>query len=457
MNVGVLTAVLGGMIALVPALCCAQTQQALFETAKSAIVKIRVEGFNPNNRRKEPEEGSGVIVFSKRNVTVIVTAAHVIGSSQTLQQLNPDWLVNDLDRTIRRTIKVLAFNQNGVLSEVSASADVIGHDEQRDIAVLSFAGGGFPTLQISTSFERLMSELTDALALGFEKGHSIVSFNSGKGKIEASPRFGFGFIIDARVDEGRSGGPVLNLRDGKVVAIASHNLGSGARHEASPIAFAAPILTNFYRSIGEEGAPESAAIFRRSGKASVRVAGASGTLVPPRLHETDLDSWAEARGQGGEKSECKEDSGRTFSAARSRAQVSSYLQDGLRFEYETRAQGGHYRTAATCVAGNPVGLSGRDTESSAQASLSGEMEFSVERSGPIRLIWSGMPAQARYRLRGGDEEIKGVEMQGDGSKTFSAEGGKTYRLTISMDEYLSNRGACCPQEKTSDARIRVVR
>ena len=72
--------------------------------------------------------------------------------------------------------------------------------------------------------------------------------------------------MDARVDEGRSGGPIVNVRDGKVIAIASHNVGGGARHEASPIAFAAPILTNFYRSIGEEGTPEVKASFRRSGK-----------------------------------------------------------------------------------------------------------------------------------------------------------------------------------------------
>jgi hypothetical protein len=457
MTVRMLTAIgLAGLLALAPTCGHAQSARGLFDTAKSAVVKIRVEGFDPNNRPKAAEEGSGVVVFSKRGITLVVTAAHVIGSSQSLQQLNPDWLVNDLDRTIRRTIRIFAFNQNGVLTEVAASASVIGHDEQRDIAALSFAGT-FPTLQVSTSFDRLMSDPTDALALGFEKGSSIVSFNSGKGKIEPSQRFGFGFVMDTRVDEGRSGGPIMNVQDGKVVAIASRNIGSGARHEGSPITFAVPLLTEFYRSIGEEDAPQTAATFRRSGKASVRVAGFGGSLATPRSQEAGLDNWADARGQGGERSECREGSGRTISDARARAQVSSFQEDGLRFEYETRAQGGHYRTASGCVAGNPVGLTGHDTESSAQASLQGEIHFSVARNGQVQVVWSGMPPHAKYKLSKVDEDVKEVEMQGNGSKTFSAEAGKTYRLTVTMDEFLSNRGACCPQEKTSDARIRVTR
>jgi hypothetical protein len=439
-----------------PAVTKGQNAQAVFDKAKPAIVKIRVEGFDPDNRSKNPEEGSGVIVYSKKGITTVVTAAHVIGSSQTLQQLNTDWLVNDLDRTIRRTIKIFAVNQNEILTEIPGSAAVIGQDDQRDIAVLSFLGSGFPIIQTSRTFGQLTTELIDSLSFGFEKGKSFVSFNSGKGRIEPSDRFGFGFVIDTRVDEGRSGGPIIDVRDGKVVAIASHNLGAGARHEATPIAFAIPILSTFYRNIGESDVGTTAeGFFRRAAKTSVKVAGSSGTFSSPVTQEADLDHWGEATGRGGEKSECDEGSGRTISEAKVRGQVSSYLQDGLRFFYEARVQGGHYRTAAFCAAGNPVGLTGHDTESSAEVSLRGEIEFAVARDGIVRLMWAGMPPHAKYVLSKVEEQVKEVEMQGDGSKSFSAETGKTYRLVVRIDGYFRNRGACCPQDEVMDSKVQV--
>ena len=133
------------------------------------------------------------------------------------------------------------------------------------------------------------------------------------------------------------------------------------------------------------------------------------------------------------------------------------MQDGLRFAYEVGAQGGHYRTAATCVAGNAVGLTEHDTESSAQATLRGEIEFVVERSAPARLVWSAMPAHARYKLSKVDEEVKAVEMQGDGSKTFSAKSGKAHHLVISDRRVFVQPRGLLPAIKDIDARIQVIR
>lgn len=222
-----------------------------FQAAKAAVVKIRVEGSNPDNQPKPTEEGSGFIVHSENGLTLIVTAAHVIGSSQTLQQLNTDWLVNDLEKTVKRTIKVDALDANDVLAERSPGATVLWQNDQQDVAVLSIQGSGFKTLEVVEGLPELQGHLMNVLALGYKKGERQIGFHSGMGALQMSKRYGFSLGVDSKIDEGRSGGPILDAETGKVVAIISQDVGNTGRHEAVPVAFALPGLEVVLRHPGE--------------------------------------------------------------------------------------------------------------------------------------------------------------------------------------------------------------
>ncbi|MDF0673507.1 MAG: serine protease [Nitrospira sp.] len=232
-----------------PATAEAATEQA-FQSAKPGVVKIRVEGANPVDKPKRIE-GSGFIVYSDKGLTLLITAAHVIGSSQTTQSLNPDWLVNDLEQTVKRTIKIDVLDANGVLVEKSAAA-VLGQDDKQDIAVLEMEGSNFKTLEGVYELQELQGHLSNVLAIGYKKGERQIGFHSGMGSLESSTRFGRSFTIDSKIDAGRSGGPILDLETGKVVAIVSQDLGSLGRHEAVPVAFALPILNIVF---GDRGIP----------------------------------------------------------------------------------------------------------------------------------------------------------------------------------------------------------
>lgn len=233
----------------------AADQTKTFQSAKPAVVKISVDGSDPNDNPKHTQEGSGFIVYSEKGNTLIITAAHVIGSSQT-ERINPDWHVNDLEKTLKRTIKVEALDANDVLAEHNGAVVVLGQDDQNDIAVLSIQGSNFKSLEGVYALQELQGKLSNVLALGYKKGEKTVGFHPGTGKLERSQPFPFSFNFDSKIDEGRSGGPILDTATGKVIAIISRDL--GRQHRGVPVAFARPILEKFF---GDEGIPTSSGLF----------------------------------------------------------------------------------------------------------------------------------------------------------------------------------------------------
>jgi len=60
---------------------------------RHAIVKLTVTGADPSGRPKAEAAGSGFVIHSSVRNSLILTAAHVVGSSDWRQALNPDWLV----------------------------------------------------------------------------------------------------------------------------------------------------------------------------------------------------------------------------------------------------------------------------------------------------------------------------------------------------------------------------
>src|SRR5713226_8025262 len=88
--------------------------QTLLDLGNRAIVKITVEGLAPDGSKKDVSEGSGFFIYSDGRYSLLITAAHVIGSSETVQSKNPDWKV-EIDGTIKRDITLLSLDEGGRL------------------------------------------------------------------------------------------------------------------------------------------------------------------------------------------------------------------------------------------------------------------------------------------------------------------------------------------------------
>ena len=67
---------------------------------KLAVVKVTVTGIAPDGKTKPAEAASGFVIHSSARTSLILTTAHVVGSSDWRQPLNPDWLVEPDGRTL---------------------------------------------------------------------------------------------------------------------------------------------------------------------------------------------------------------------------------------------------------------------------------------------------------------------------------------------------------------------
>jgi hypothetical protein len=147
----------------------------------------------------------------------------------------------------------------------------------------------------------------------------------------------------------------------------------------------------------------------RTGQVTVQIRGTGGgELSHSRTAEQKLGEQRDARIEavGAEKSQCDESSGRTRSEARAAGSIQTFELTGLKMRFDLWAQGGHYRTAATCIAGKPVGLSGNDTAATAVAEGNGEITFqAVAVPFDLRIVWQDMPADSGIEFVGPDGSV----------------------------------------------------
>jgi hypothetical protein len=204
------------------------------------------------------------------------------------------------------------------------------------------------------------------------------------------------------VTAAQSGGPVLD-KWGRVVGITSMNNDwqNPRFHRAALVSVGVDLLNRYLTQFGlpqlalaasptsstDAGATTvsgSAAqpsvpklvLSGRTGQVTVQIRGTGGgELSHSRTAEQKLGEQRDARIEavGAEKSQCDESSGRTRSEARAAGSIQTFELTGLKMRFDLWAQGGHYRTAATCIAGKPVGLSGNDTAATAVAEGNGEI------------------------------------------------------------------------------------
>ncbi|MDJ0656720.1 MAG: DegQ family serine endoprotease [Xanthomonadales bacterium] len=178
------------------------------------------EGGQPRER-ETASLGSGVIVDAANGY--ILTNEHVISDADEI------------------TVQLVDGRE--------LEAEVIGQDEQSDIAVLKINNGKLSALKIGNSDSLEVGDYVLALGNPFGLGHTVTS-----GIVSAKGRSGLGiesyedFIqTDAAINRGNSGGALINLQ-GELVGINTAILGPGGGNAG--IGFAIP--TSMARNIMEQ-------------------------------------------------------------------------------------------------------------------------------------------------------------------------------------------------------------
>jgi hypothetical protein len=128
--------------------------------------------------------------------------------------------------------------------------------------------------------------------------------------------------------------------------------------------------------------------------------GGKGSIGDVQTVEKPIGQTASLSATGTEDSECSPDFERKRSGAQASATVMEQGPGALRFDYNVRAEGGHYATAATCPADLPVGKTGHDTTATASAELRATI-FVLLRADdppPLTVSYSDMPADTRIEM-----------------------------------------------------------
>lgn len=100
-------------------------------------------------------------------------------------------------------------------------ADLVGFDEDSDLALLKIEGTGLPVVRLGTSQALQVGEWVLAIGSPFGFEHSVTAgIVSAKGRSLRSERFVPFLQTDVAINPGNSGGPLFNL-DGEVVGINS--------------------------------------------------------------------------------------------------------------------------------------------------------------------------------------------------------------------------------------------
>lgn len=128
--------------------------------------------------------------------------------------------------------------------------------------------------------------------------------------------------------------------------------------------------------------------------------GGKGSIGGPRTEQKPIGETATLAAVGSEESECNGDFERKRSRASANARVSDEGPGALRFEYDLRAEGGHYATAAACAGDVLIGKTGHDTTGTASAELRATV-FVLLRSDdtpPLTVSYSDMPPGSRIEM-----------------------------------------------------------
>jgi hypothetical protein len=194
-----------------------QRMQELMGQLSPAVVKIEVNGTAPNGQ-VDKRRGTGFIVSSSGMFTFIVTAGHVLGSNEKEDQTrNKDWQVQN-GKIVNRKVQV--FFPDGQGSLVEKKVDVVPIDiavPGTDLALFSINGTGYTSLSLGDAADT--DQPRKVLLLGYkaESWGLTKPAVMGMGQNTTPLRY----RTEKESSRGESGGPWIDLKSGKVLAVAS--------------------------------------------------------------------------------------------------------------------------------------------------------------------------------------------------------------------------------------------
>ncbi len=217
--------------------------EAMIERVSPAVVKVLVSAFVPSGGivssteglvTRQHSTGSGVVLESSG---YIVTNAHVVAGARRVQVLLP---ISVQERETRSSI----LKGRGDL----IGAQVVGIDEETDLAVLKVQRQGLPALRLADSDSIRKGQLVFAFGspLGLENSVSMGVVSSIARQLREEDPMVY-IQTDATINPGNSGGPLVNAR-GDVVGINTFILSQSGGSEG--IGFAAP--SNIVRAVYEQ-------------------------------------------------------------------------------------------------------------------------------------------------------------------------------------------------------------
>ena len=439
---------------------------SLFLTKREALVRLEIEGSDPQKNAKKPAKASGFILFSdpRANYSIIITAAHVVGRDS-------HYLLDDDGRPVRRIW--VDVRERGGLRRLPDPAQVLFQDNAVDVAVLAIVGSGYPTLKIVYGG---IGQYGQIMALGFPSATAppIPDRREGTGQAVLDPEIGLAILMGSILPEGMSGGPLINAH-GDVLGIASRNrpLNQPMEHRAALASNVIPLLQRFISTTQEvrdllaevtvwSGGQAPISPIKKmnlvyfDGRSAVTVAGSGSGATPTRTVSQGLGALAEIQARGSESSECNPGSGRTFSQGLARGRVERADHDSLRFFLDLGAQGGHYRTAAACIGGNPVGLTGHDTETSATVELEGVVRLeNTAAKQKVVVQWSDF-VPGVVEISGPAGFSKNFTVQGGGEQTIELPAVGEYSVSTSIKYGLDHRGAGGPKKAHAEPRLKLI-
>ena len=206
-----------------------QTVQRLIRDVSPAVVDVVVQSFggfeNESNGRAntvshQTREATGVLISADGYV---VTNAHVVLTAQRIQIRFGDAPTGPQGNAIRRA---------------PVQAEIVGIDQETDLAVLKIAGAGWNFLPFADSSKLRQGEVVFAVGnpRGLENSVSMGIVSAAERMLDPDSSQAF-IQTDAPINPGNSGGPLVNTR-GQIAGINTFIVSSSGGNEG--LGFAIP-------------------------------------------------------------------------------------------------------------------------------------------------------------------------------------------------------------------------
>jgi serine protease Do len=206
-----------------------QTVQRLIRDVSPAVVDVVVQSFGglesesngrANTVSHQTREATGVLISADGYV---VTNAHVVRTAQRIQIRFGDSPAGPQGNTIRRA---------------PVQAEIVGIDQETDLAVLKIPGAGWNFLPFADSSKLHQGEVVFAVGnpRGLENSVSMGIVSAAERMLDPDSNQAF-IQTDAPINPGNSGGPLVNTR-GQVAGINTFIVSSSGGNEG--LGFAIP-------------------------------------------------------------------------------------------------------------------------------------------------------------------------------------------------------------------------